>query len=487
MASLSNSRPNIVFICSDQHSFRYTGYVGHRLVKTPNLDQIAEQGVVFSNAYCGSPVCVPGRACLMTGMYPSDCGSYCNSTVWDGSHPTWGTRMSQAGYDCRATGKLDLNLDFEMGFQETDTSHGHCRRPDITSLFRRPPCYRVGERPGVDGHPREDRHGDQKRAETALSFVNTTSRSLDKPWVHYVGFSQPHPKFVAYRPYYDLYPLEDIDLPHVPNLEDLHLVYQAMRHFKRVATPISEDRIRRARAGYYGMITELDEYIGQIWKALDRTGQLENTVFIYTSDHGEALGEHGMWYKNNLFENAAHIPLVMAGPGLPKGVKVETPVAHVDLVATLLDLAGAEGETELRGHSLLPVIEGLESSHPGWTYTESHSEGNVTGSFMVRKGDWKYIHFTWYDDLLFNLAEDPGEHHNRIADPGAQEAHLELREILYSQVDPEAVTRQAFEAQDKVLEGIAQGKAEAELAAVLEGRLGAGLARVMASKFARGE
>ena len=234
-------------------------------------------------------------------------------------------------------------------------------------------------------------------------------------------------------------------------------------------------------------VTELDEYIGQIWKALDRTGQLENTVFIYTSDHGEALGEHGMWYKNNLFENAAHIPLVMAGPGLPKGVKVETPVAHVDLVATLLDLAGAEGETELRGHSLLPVIEGLESSHPGWTYTESHSEGNVTGSFMVRKGDWKYVHFTWYDDLLFNLAEDPGEHHNRIADPGAQEAHLELREILYSQVDPEAVTRQAFEAQDKVLEEIAQGKVEAELAAVLEGRLGAGLARVMASKFARGE
>ena len=129
--SPTSARPNLVYICSDQHSFRFTGYAGHPLVQTPNLDRIARQGVTFTNAYCGSPVCVPSRACLMTGMYPSDCGSFCNSTVWDGSHPTWGTRLSNAGYDCRATGKMDLNLDFDMGFQETDTRNGHCRNPDI--------------------------------------------------------------------------------------------------------------------------------------------------------------------------------------------------------------------------------------------------------------------------------------------------------------------------------------------------------------------
>jgi choline-sulfatase len=140
MSSALNTRPNIVFICSDQHAFRYTGYAGHPIVKTPNMDKIAQKGVTFSNTYCGSPVCTPGRACLMTGMYPSDVGSYCNSTVWDGSHPTWGTRLNKAGYDCRATGKFDLHDDYERGFNEINVSNGHCTKPDITSLFRSPPC-----------------------------------------------------------------------------------------------------------------------------------------------------------------------------------------------------------------------------------------------------------------------------------------------------------------------------------------------------------
>ena len=116
----SGSRPNIVYICSDQHSFRYTGYAGHPLVKTPNMDRIAKNGTVFAITYCGSPVCTPGRACLMTGMYSSDVGSYCNSTPWDGSHPTWGTRLSRNGYQCHATGKFDLN-EFERGFIRAET------------------------------------------------------------------------------------------------------------------------------------------------------------------------------------------------------------------------------------------------------------------------------------------------------------------------------------------------------------------------------
>ena len=117
-------KPNIVLVCSDQHSSRYTGYAGHPLVKTPNLDRLAAQGTAFSNTYCGSPVCVPGRACMMTGMYPSDEGSYCNSTVYDGSHPTWAQRLSDDGYECWATGKFDLNSDFPTGFREVETRNG---------------------------------------------------------------------------------------------------------------------------------------------------------------------------------------------------------------------------------------------------------------------------------------------------------------------------------------------------------------------------
>ncbi len=295
--------------------------------------------MVFANTYCGNPVCTPGRACMMTGMYPSDVGSYCNSTVYDGSVPTWAQRLSKGGYDCWATGKFDMNSDFPSGFKEVETRNGHYDNPDITSLFRNPLCYRMDERPDVDGWPRDERHHDEQLTQHTLTFLETEASGSDKPWVCWLGMSQPHPKFVALREYYELYPIDEIDLPDVrqDDLEQMHLVYQAMRHFKRIATSIPEDRIRRARAGYYGMITELDEYVGQVYDKLEAIGQLENTIFIYTSDHGESLGEHGLWHKSTLYENASHVPLVMAGPGIPGGHVVDTPVAHVDLVAALFE------------------------------------------------------------------------------------------------------------------------------------------------------
>ena len=483
----SGLRPNIVYICSDQHSFRYTGYAGHPLVKTPNMDRIAKNGTVFANTYCGSPVCTPGRACLMTGMYSSDVGSYCNSTPWDGSHPTWGTRLSRNGYQCHATGKFDLN-EFERGFIETDVGNGHCRNPDITSLFRNPLCMRWNERDNVNGSPREKRHKDSARTRTCLDFIAQTRPGIDGPWLYFLGLSQPHPKFVALQEYWDLYPLDEIDLPDVrdDDLENMHLVYQGIRNFKRIATPIPEDRIRRARAGYYGLISELDEYIGQVYDALEAAGELENTIFIYTSDHGESLGEHGLWLKNNLYENAAHVPLVMCGPGIPAGKVIETPVAHVDLAATLLDWAGSDEQSELRGHSLIPLLEDRDGPHPGWAYTESHSEGNCTGSFSIRKGDWKYIHFQWYQGLLFNLKEDPGEFDNRIDDPACAEVLNDLKAILASQVDTEQLTRDAFEAQDRVVRGLAEGKTEEGFAALLQKRLGEGQARALAMKYVGG-
>ncbi|MCX6637752.1 MAG: sulfatase-like hydrolase/transferase [Acidobacteria bacterium] len=135
-------RPNILFICSDQHTSAAVGVNGHPIVKTPNLDRLAASGVSFRNAYSGNPVCVPGRASFMTGMYASDVGSYCNSTPFDGRVPTWGNRLKDAGYQCWATGKMDLCKGKDLGFREERTSHGHWTNPDITSLFRMPTCFR---------------------------------------------------------------------------------------------------------------------------------------------------------------------------------------------------------------------------------------------------------------------------------------------------------------------------------------------------------
>ena len=483
-ASQVSNQPNIVFICSDQHAYKYTGYMGHDYVKTPHLDSIAKQGVTFTDNYSGAPVCVPGRSCMMTGTYASDNHSYGNSTVWDGTHLTWSALMRDAGYHTWATGKMDMNDEHDLGFVEGEVGNGHQRNPDITELFRRPVAYRTGERPNVDGRPRDDRHQDAERTQQTVDFIRNRSQQLNKPWAAYVGLTQPHPSFVALRKYYDYYYPAKVDMPNIPpgHLEDLHLAFQELRHFKRIATPIPEERIRRARAGYYGMITELDEYIGQLWRAVEDTGQLENTIFIYTSDHGESLGEHGLWYKNNLYDVGIRVPLVMAGGGLPAGKVINRPVSHVDLIRTLLEWSGAGTHPDLRGTSLSPLIAGESDAGPPFVYAENHSEGNTTGSFMIRKGDWKYLHFTWYDDLLFNLSDDPGEFENRIDDPDAASIRDGLRSILHSQVDPEAVTRSAFQAEEQMLREMADSMTEDELFETFRGRLGEGLARSLAAR-----
>jgi len=180
------------------------------------------------------------------------------------------------------------------------------------------------------------------------------------------------------------------------------------------------------------------------------------------------------------------VPLIMAGAGLPRNMKIDIPAGHVDMVATILELAGSDAYKKIRGKSLLPVIAGDSCEIPSFAYSESHSEGNCTGSFMVRKGDWKYIHFSWYDDLLFNVRKDPGEFNNLIDDPATSSVQAELKDILWSLVDPEEVTAKAFNAQKRILDGFVAEMAEEELFEMFRGRLGNGQARIMARHLKEG-
>ena len=481
-------KPNILLICSDQHSGPLImGGPGKGVpVITSNLERLAQMGVLFRNTYCVDPVCTPSRASLMTGRFASDVGSYGNSTPFDGRVPTWGNYLQQAGYFCWATGKMDLTPNADLGFKQIHTSHGHYEHPDITSLFRRPMCYRVDERRQVDGKVEEKGKHDQAVLEASLEFLRTEAKSVRKPWAAYLGFIMPHPPFGAPQKYWDLYPPDQVQMPNVPPayLEKLPLGFQVLRNFKMISTPIPEERIRRARSAYYGMITELDGMIGELLDELENTGELENTLIVYTSDHGEMLGEHGLWLKNNLLEGAARVPLIMAGAGLPRGMRVETPVSHVDLVATLLDFAGVPRPGGLRGYSLLPMTRGEQTSHPGYVYAESNSEGNCTGSFMIRRGDWKYIYFSWYGDrLLFNLKEDPGEMNNLAGNPEQASSVRELHGLLTSLVDPDATTEAAFRKQHQVLMKIIKEKTSDEFFQTLRGRLGRGQATALTRKY----
>jgi choline-sulfatase len=480
--------PNILFICSDEHGGPFLGSMGHPIVKTPNLDRLAASGVLFRNTYCGSPVCVPARAGMMSGMFPSDVSSYCNSTPFQKPVPTWGNRLRDAAYNCWASGKLDLSEGTDYGFREVDTQHGHSVSPDITSLLRAPMCYRASVRNDVNGAFGKSRPHDETVLSNAIRFLREEAGRASKPWAIYAGFNSPHYPFLADPKYASMYPPESMPLPDVPidYLDRRHAIFEQLAGFQRVSTPISPDRVRRARAAYFGMITEMDRLVGNLIDELEKAGQRERTLIVYTSDHGEMLGENGLWFKNVLLENAARVPLIMAGAGLPRGKVVDTPVMHVDMVATMLELAGLTHDPKLRGHSLTDLAQGRHGAHPGIAYGESHSEGNCTGSFMIRKADWKYIYATGYEPILFDLQRDPRELQNLAGTKETavvqQELHAELLQMI---PDPDAITEKALAAQRTLLEKVIRSHTRQEFYEELRSRLGAGQARILANQFYR--
>lgn len=480
-------RPNVVFICSDQHSGPVMGCSGHDLVHTPNMDRLAARGVHFRNAYSSNPVCVPARASLMTGMFASDVRSYCNSTPFDGHAPTWATYLRDAGYYCWGTGKLDVVPGRDYGLIEYKTHSAHAVHPDICSLFRRPLCYRIDERRQVNGDFSDRKHSDETTTEDGLRFLREEAPQR-QPWAMWLGLVLPHPPFVAHQRFKATYPPFRVTLPNIPAdyLQTRHVALQALSNYHMISVPIADERVRMARAAYYAMVTELDELIGKVIQEIDRAGQWRNTIIVYTSDHGEMLGDHGLWFKNTLLEGAARVPMIVAGAGLAAGKVVDNPVGHVDLVATLLDLAQVPIPAKLRGRSLLPLAAGQMANHDSIAFSESHGVGNCTGSFMIRKGDWKFIYFSNYHSLLFNLKADPGELNNLANVARYGDVKRELHGVLMSLINPDEVTEQAFRAQESRLAELVRTRSQEQLLhEEFAHRLGEGEARVLLKKIYR--
>ena len=483
-------RPNILFILCDNLNPNVLGCAGHPMVKTPNIDRLAAQGTYFTNAYCGSPVCVPARSSLFSGMFPSDVDSYCNATTFQGQKPTWGHALKQAGYYTKATGKMDLSKKADLGFEQEDTANEHdAKGGDITALFRRPLCYRLGEREDIEGRVNKREHKDVSVMKIGLQFLRDDAPKRKEPWALFVGYIAPLPGFQVEPAYSKLYSPEKVPVPRLPDgyLETIPEPWEATRAYKRISTPIPEARIRRALAAYYGNVTALDDRVGKLLDQLDRSGLRENTVVIFSCDHGRSLGDHGLWFHNEPTDHSSRVPIIMAGPGIPAGKRIGAPVMHVDLFPTLTEIGGAAAPSGLRGHSLVPMLKGGTGSHPGYAYSELHAEGTVTGSFVIRKDKWKYIHYTYYDSLLFNMETDPGEMKNVIDTPEGKRVSKELHAILTSLVDPTAVTERAFAAQEKKLQTLCDRMTLQELLdSGFEKRLGHGQAVTLLKKYKKG-
>ena len=443
--SATNRRPNFLIIMSDEHGPMFSGTYGHPLIQTPHLDSLAEQGVLFENAYCNSPLCVPSRMSFMTGRYIHHIGTWDNSTPLASDAVTWAHMLRGVGYDVVLSGKQHfVGPDKLHGFRAQLTRDPHSQNLHPIHPWANGIVPAKQPWPGVDqagpGTTLEIEVDDEAEAE-ALAYLNDPARR-EQPWALNVSFIAPHFPLVVPQKYWDMYPPEAVDLPNIPpgHLENQHPVYKRMRRmFGLVEYPA--EALRRARAGYYGLITYLDDKIGRLVNALAKTNQLDDTVIIYISDHGEMAGEHGMWRKSNFYEESARIPVVISWPErLAAGRRVTEVVSLVDLVATVVDLADAPLAASLDGESLLPLAQKEMPAEPVEWKDEAFSEYLAHGvkrpMAMLRRGRFK-LNYSLDDPVeLYDLVDDPGELHDLGADPGYADIRETLRARLLSHWNP---------------------------------------------------
>jgi len=456
-----DSRPNILIVCTDQQHWRMNSVNGHPLAHTPNLERLAAAGTNFRCCYSNSPVCVPARAAMLTGRYPSDLEAYDNASPFDGRVPTFANLAREAGYFCTASGKLDLVEGRDYGFVEVETRHGHDVSPDVTAFFRNPLCVKPAPRQKTvvrEGPPK-----DRRFLEPTLEFLTREAPRSRRPWLAWTGWNAPHNAYVTSPEMLRKYAPEAMEAPRFPDGWETreHPVMRLTRYHRGLVPPFDEATVRLYRAAYLGMITEIDAMVGDLLDALEATGQARDTVVIFTSDHGDMMGEHGLFQKNAPYDGCARVPLIIAGPGFPAGKTVETPVSLTDLFATIVEVTAAREPEGTRGRSLVPLAHGRENGR-GPVFVELNTERLITGVFSLVEWPWKLNLYVDYPAQLFNLAEDPEEWVDRADSPECAAVRQSMERTLRLIVDPEAVNDAAFAEQERRLDAFLRGRTLAQ-------------------------
>lgn len=457
---MSTPSKNLLVIMSDEHSIKALGCYGSEIVQTPNLDALAARGTRFSSAYCSSPVCIPARASFAVGKYIHQMGYWDNADAYDGAVPSWHHKLRDRGHDVVSIGKLHFRKpDEDHGFsQEIVPMHILEGKGDLMGLVRselpvRKGAYKMAHYAG----PGESTYTFYDREITARAQVwlrEAARRESDKPWVLFVSLVAPHFPLTAPPEHYYRYYNQNLPMPKLyekslrpqhPYLVDYRSSFNYDDYFDR-------DTVKRAIAGYYGLCSFMDENVGKILRALEDCGLADDTRVVYTSDHGDNLGTRGMWGKSTMFEEAAAVPLIMAGDDIPQGKVVDTPVSHVDMYPFILDATGVT-EPALRegfpGVSLFDVAQGVVPDRN--VLVEYHGMGSATGAFMIRHGRYKYVYYVGYPCQLFDLQADPEETVDLGTNPEyaavVQECDAQLRKIC----DPDEADRRAKARQAELL------------------------------------
>lgn len=444
---------NIITIMSDEHSQQMMQFIDHSVLKTPNLDKLAGESTVFTNCYSPCPLCAPARASYFTGRYVNRIGTWDNATPYDGvvegiSHQF---NKYQKNYICM--GKTHFHHEGEFGFHES-FKPGYMVHSDIGCFFREEGKARIGAgkrfvRVGL----KEKESFDDQVLDHALTWLE--EHGTEKDWMLYVGFLDPHFPFYVEKEHWDYFNALITTIPEElkPPFTSLNGPLNAIRHYFE-CEEVSEETIRKILVGYCCAIQELDIRIGQIMDKVEELGIKDELALIYTSDHGEQSGYHGMWWKCTMFQESANIPLIIRVPNEEAKV-VQDPVNLVDLFPTVCDLMEIETPDGLDGESLLPIIKGEKQTlDRDYTFSEYSAHGIPNSMFMIRWKQYKYVYFCYDKPQLFDLESDPKEAQSLIGDgyvvPEVAEIARECHKRLLEVCDPYEVDLRAKRYQNKI-------------------------------------
>jgi choline-sulfatase len=464
------ARPaNLLFILSDEHSPKALGCAGHPFVATPHLDALAARGTRFSAASTPSPICVPARAALATGRPLHAMGRYFdNADPYDGGVRSWHHALREAGHAVVSIGKLHFRgpPGDDHGFSEEQLAmHVVDGKGDLLALIRdetAPPRGGAAKMSAMAGPGESDyTRYDRDIAAAAQVWLREEAPRQERPWCLFVSLVTPHFPLTAppehYYRYLDAPPPKQYapeQRPSHPFLADYVATVPYDSHVRDQVT------LRRMQAGYYGLVSFMDEQVGKILRCLEDCGLAGATRVLYASDHGDNVGARGLWGKSTMFEESVGVPMILAGEGVPAGRVVGTPASLTDVYATALDAVGVREAPPPGSVSLFDLAAGAGTDRA--CLSEYHATGSREAAFMLREARHKYVRYVSYPAQLFDLEADPEELRDLAGDPAHAPVLARLEARLRGLLDPGAVDRMAKARQAAILE--ANGGREAVLA-----------------------
>ena len=423
---LSAEQPNILFIFADDQAFDTIGALGNDEIQTPNLDKLVQRGATFTRAYnqgsWSGAVCVASRTMLVTGRYLWHANDIYSNTdkLFREQSRLWPQLLEQAGYETYFSGKWHIRADANKAFtvcrnirpgMPNQTKQGYNRphqgKPDVWKPWDTK----------FEGFWKGGKHWSEVLADDGVSYLNRAAKS-DSPFFMYLAFNAPHDPRQSPKEYVDRYPLDKIAVPEsfVPEYP-LDIGANRIRDEQLAPFPRTEYSVKVNRQEYYAIITHMDDQIGRILEALEKTGKADNTYIIFTADHGLAVGRHGLMGKQNMYDHSIRVPLMIVGPDIKPNSKVDAPIYLQDAMATTLDLGGVDKPDHVQFESVLPLLRGDQAEARDAIYS-----GYLQVQRAVTFQGHKLILYPKIAKaLLFNLEKDPKEIHNLMDEPGSEE------------------------------------------------------------------